>query len=98
MALEGTDVDLNKRQLCVARSEWKEHVRMPKGGRIRYVPLTRRLADALRAARHLRGARVLCDAEGQAVTQKVVQVMLRRAARRANVRPGVHTLRHTFYQ
>ena len=26
MALEWTDVDLNKRQLCVARSDWKGHV------------------------------------------------------------------------
>ncbi|MEO8681667.1 MAG: tyrosine-type recombinase/integrase, partial [Vicinamibacterales bacterium] len=30
------------------------------------------------------------------LTQKVVQVMMRRAARRANVKPGVHLLRHTF--
>lgn len=34
---------------------------MPKGGRIRYVPLTKRLADALRVTRHLRGKRVLCN-------------------------------------
>jgi integrase len=96
MALEWTDVDLHKRQLCVARSEWKGHVTMPKGNRLRYVPLTQRLTDALREARHLRGQRVLCDAEGKPLTQKVVQVMLRRAARRANVKAGVHILRHTF--
>jgi site-specific recombinase XerD len=69
---------------------------MPKGGRIRYVPLTRRLSDALRAARHLRGLRVLCDSEGKPLTQKVMQVMVRRVARRANVRPGLHILRHSF--
>jgi len=68
MALEWTDVSLQKRQLCVARSEWKGHVTVPKGGRLRYVPLT----------------------------QKVIQVLLRRVARRANVKPGVHILRHTF--
>jgi integrase len=96
MALEWTDVDLAKRQLCVARSEWKGHVTAPKGGRLRYVPLTRRLTEALRQARHLRGARVLCDDEGAPLTQKVIQVMMRRAARRANVKPGVHILRHTF--
>ena len=96
MALEWTDVDLHKRQLCVARSEWKGHVTVPKGGRLRYVPLTKRLAGALREARHLRGPRVLCDAQGQPLTQKVIQVMVRRAARRANVKPGVHILRHTF--
>ncbi|MGH9387318.1 MAG: tyrosine-type recombinase/integrase [Vicinamibacterales bacterium] len=96
MALEWNDVDLNKRQLCVARSEWKGHVTAPKGGHLRYVPLTKRLAEALRLARHLRGQRVLCDKQGQPLTQKVVQVMMRRSARRANVKPGVHILRHTF--
>ena len=96
MALEWTDVDLTKRQLCVARSEWKGHVTAPKGGRLRYVPLTKRLTEALRQARHLRGARVLCDKQGQPLTQKVIQVMMRRVARRANVKPGVHILRHTF--
>ena len=96
IGLEWTDVNLTKRQLCVARSDWRGHVGAPKGGRIRYVPLTKRLAGALQAARHLRGPRVLCDSEGKPLTQKVVQVMVRRVARRANVKPGVHILRHTF--
>jgi len=52
------------------------------------------LANALRDSRHLRGPRVLCDNEGKSLTQKVVQGMLRRAARHANVKPGVHILRH----
>ena len=96
MALEWSNVDLQKRQLCVAQSEWKGHVTMPKGGRLRYVPLTRRLTQILREARHLRGPRVLCDREGRPITQKVVQVLVRRTARRANVKPGIHILRHTF--
>lgn len=54
------------------------------------------LTEALREARHLRGPRVLCETNGQPVTQKVVQVMMLRASRRANVKPGVHILRHTF--
>lgn len=94
MALEWTDVDFAKRQLTVARSEWKGHVTMPKGGRIRYVPMTRRLTEALREARHLRGPRVLCDGTGKPLTQKVIQVLVRRTARRANVKPGIHILRH----
>jgi integrase len=96
MALEWSDVDLNKRQLCVARSEWKGHVNSPKGGRLRYVPLTKRLTETLRETRHLRGAGVLSEKDSQPLTQKVIQVMMRRAARRANVKPGVHILRHTF--
>ena len=50
MALEWTDIDFAKRQLTVARSEWKGHVTLPKGGRLRYVPMTRQLTDALEAA------------------------------------------------
>jgi integrase len=96
MALEWADIDFAKRQMTVARSEWKGHVTMPKGGRIRYVALTRRLSDALRTSRHLRGQRVLCDSDGKALTQKVMQVMVRRVARRANVKPGLHILRHSF--
>ena len=96
MALESKDVNLSKRQLCVARSEWKGHVTAPKSGRIRYVPLTERLTEALRATRHLRGPRVLCDGDGRPLTQRAVQGLMLRAARHANVRPGVHVLRHTF--
>jgi integrase len=96
MALEWSDVDLQKRQLRVRQSEWKGHVTVPKGGRLRYVPLTVRLAASLRVHRHLRGPRVLCSPEGQSLTQREVQGLVRRAARRAGVRNGVHLLRHTF--
>src|SRR3954470_17724360 len=90
------DVDVDKRQLCVARSEWCGQVSVPKGGRIRYLPLTRRLAGALKRARHLRGPRVLCDETGKPLTRKMIQGLMRRSARRANVKAGVHILRHTF--
>jgi integrase len=96
MALEWKDVDLAKGRLCVARSEWRGHVTAPKGGRVRHVPLTSRLAEALRRARHSRHGRVLVDQEGQPLTQKVVQGIMRRVARRASVQKGVHILRHTF--
>lgn len=96
MALEWRDVDLANRQLSVARSEWKGHITAPKGGRVRHVPSTEQLTEALKTARHLRGPRVVCDEKGQPFTQKVVQVTVRRVARRAKVRPGVHILRHTF--
>lgn len=96
MALEWSDVDLNKRQLCIRRSEWKGHVTAPKGGRVRYVPMTTRLAQALADYRNLRGRRVLTTGSGQSFTQKMVQDRVRWAARRAGVPAGVHVLRHTF--
>ena len=67
---------------------------VPKGGRLRYVPMTVLLAAALQKHRHLRGKRVLCQDDGSPLTQKTVQDHIGCAARRANVRDDI--LRHTF--
>ena len=70
---------------------------MPKSGRLRYIPMTIRLADALRSHRHLRSRRVLCQKNGEPFTPKMVADCVRRASRAAKVHPeGVHVLRHTF--
>src|SRR6266545_7188385 len=61
MALEWTDVDLVNRQLCIRRSDWNGQVTTPKGGRMRHVPMTKRLTAALSNHRHLRSTRVLCQ-------------------------------------
>ena len=96
IALEWGDVDLTKRQLCVRRSDWNGQVGTPKGGRQRYVPLTRRLTAALAEHRHLRSKRVFCQDDRTPFTRQIVQNRMILAARRANVRRGVHILRHTF--
>jgi transcriptional regulator GlxA family with amidase domain len=44
-------------------------VTVPKGGRSRHLPLTQRLASALKASRHLRSARVLCLPDGTPITR-----------------------------
>jgi integrase len=72
-------------------------VTIPKGGRLRYVPLTIRLAAALREHRHCVADRVLCLADGSPLSADVVKHHVERAARRAQIRQnGVHRLRHTF--
>ena len=96
MALGWSDVDLGQGHLRIRRSEWKGQMTAPKGGCLRYVPLTVRLAEALRQHRHLRGDRVLMRQDGKVFTQKMVQDRVRWAARRAHVDAGVHILRHTF--
>ena len=63
MALQWADVDLHKRQICVQHSDWKGQVTSPKGRRLRYVPMTVRLATALRDHRHLRSKCVLGSEE-----------------------------------
>jgi integrase len=97
IALEWRDVDLAKRQVCVQRSDWNGQVTTPKGGRLRYVPLTVRLAAAFRDHRHLRSANVLCQDNGQPLTRQMAQYRVLRASRRARLtEEGVHILRHTF--
>jgi integrase len=75
-------------QLCVQRSDWNGHVTTPKGGRLRYVPLTIRLAAAVRDHRHLRCPNVLCQDDGQPLTRQMVQYRVLRASRRAKLSAG----------
>jgi len=97
IGLEWGDVDLVKRQMCIQRSEWRGHVTAPKGGRLRYVPMTARLASALRDHRHLKSARVLCLDDGSPLTQDVVGEYVRKAGKKAGLpASGAHRLRHTF--
>jgi integrase len=97
VALEWRDVDLDARRLTVQRSDWLGHVTTPKGGRLRRVPLTQRLAAALKAMRHLRHARVLCLSDGTPITRDRVIKAIRAAQRIAHTQvAGVHVLRHTF--
>ena len=97
MALEWPDVKLERGQLTVRHSEWKGQVTVPKGGRIRHVPLTARLSGALRQHRHFLGQRVLLGRGGRSFSQKMVEDRVRKAARRAGLDDdGTHVLRHTF--
>jgi integrase len=96
IALEWCDIDLAKRQLCVRQSDWNGQVGTPKSGRLRYLPLTERLAAMLAEHRHLRSKRVLCQDDGKPFTRQIVQNRMILAAKRAKVRKGIHILRHTF--
>lgn len=99
MALERKDLDFVKSQVCVERSDWKGQVSSPKGGRLRYVPMTRRLGAALCVTIGISEAHECCprtrrwasvDPEGAAVSCAA-------AARRAGpTHEGVHVLRRTF--
>jgi integrase len=78
MALEWADVNFETGKLTIERSDWKGHVTTTKGGRVRHVGMTRRLAVALQRCRSLRSRRVLCQDDGEPLTQKMVQDHVRR--------------------
>jgi integrase len=97
VALEWTDIDLARRRLTVERSDWRGHVTCPKGGRTRILPLTQRLAAALKGHRHLRSPRVLSLPDGKPMHRDHVIKAIRGAQRTAGLKQaGVHILRHTF--
>jgi integrase len=97
LALEWGDLDLERQQLLVQRSDWEGQVTLPKGGRPRRLPLTQRLLNALRGPRERRGVRILTQDDGKPLTRKMLQSLVWRSARRAKLdREGVHVLRHTF--
>jgi integrase len=97
IALEWSDIDFAKPQLCIRQSDWNGQVSTPKSGKLRYVPLTLRLAAALKQHRHLRSARVLTTPDRKVWTRQLVQYRMKRAARKAGLPDhGVHALRHSF--
>jgi integrase len=71
LGLEWRDIELAARRLTVQRSDWLGHVTVPKGGRSRRLPMTRRLTAALNGARHLRSDRVFCLSDGSGMTRIV---------------------------
>src|SRR6202171_5427414 len=96
VALEQADIDA--RAVTIQRSEWKGKIGKPKGGKIRRVPMTQRLREALAAVRHLRGKRLLWQASGRRVAITTLQSWLETSCRRAGLPESVnlHKLRHTF--
>jgi integrase len=96
-ALHWTAVDFRRRLLTVELSEYKGKFALPKHDKIRTVPMTETLTEALKAHRHLRGPLVLTRDDGRMLTPKVARGWFATALRRANLRDkGLHTLRHSF--
>ena len=97
MALEWSDVDLRQAAAVRAAVRLEGPGHGTKGGRVRYVPMTDRLAAALQEHRHLRGTRVLCRAGRRAAdAEDGAGASSTRRSVGGRARPGVHILRHTF--
>jgi integrase len=97
IALEWGDIDFKRNLITVARSESKDHVTLPKGGRPRTLEMTDALASALRAQRGIAG-RVFHRDDGEHARYRTFARWLRRAQKAAGleVNGALHILRHTF--
>jgi integrase len=96
LALQQSDVGGGA--VNVRRSEWEGIVGTPKGGKARTVPLTARLQQAIREVKHLRGKRLLWQANGKPVGVETLKSWMQTACRRAGLPESrnLHRLRHTF--
>lgn len=97
IALRWGDVDLKARAVRVRSSLWRRHETSPKSGKGRSVPLSTRLAEALKAHRHLRGDRVFCREDGHQLNADDIRKILTGLCKKAGLRHvGWHVLRHSF--
>jgi integrase len=98
IALEWSDVDFRRHFITVARSEWNGHVTLPKGGKKRRVPMTKKLEETLRNHRHLIGPRVLYRDDGVSTSKQTLTTWMTSAQKRAGLKVtgNKHQLRHTF--
>lgn len=98
IALEWSDIDFRRHFITVARSEWNGAVTLPKGGKKRRVPMTKKLEAVLKAHRHLIGPRVLYRDDGTSASKQTLTTWMTAAQKRAGLRVtgNKHQLRHTF--
>jgi len=97
VGLQWQDIDWTRGQICVRHSAHREELLPPKNRRVRFIPMTNDLRQALQGyPRHVRSARVLWKDDGSPLTRQGAWSRVRYAAHRAGVPTGAHVLRHTF--
>jgi len=97
IALRRADLDMQRRVIHVRHSVWQGIEDLPKGGRERRVPMTRALAEALKA-KHGTSTRVLWKDDGTDVDENQLQLWMKQVTERAGlpITRSLHILRHTF--
>jgi integrase len=98
LALEWGDLDFARGLLRVERADWRGEVGLPKSGKPRVIPMTERLAEALRHRRGVGRARVVCCSDGSPLDRDRLKRLMSdvQAAAGLEATGRVHVLRHTF--
>jgi integrase len=99
--LEWPCVEFKRNVLVIDKKDWHGHVELPKSGRTREVPMTTRLAAALKAYKHMRGLRVLygdSDDGLKTLTERIIRNWMMSSEKRAGMYETgrIHILRHSF--
>jgi integrase len=97
IAITWGDLDFHNRQVIFRRASSRGVVGPTKSGKERRVPMTARLAAALKAHRHLRGSLVFSQPNSQPLNAWRLTRALDRATKRAGLRQiRRHDCRHSF--
>lgn len=95
IALDWNDVNLQGRLLCVRRGAVLRQIGTPKNGKIRYIPLTQEVTEALKALPDRTG--FVFHRERQMLYYDSAKRHLKKACRIAGIEViSWHVLRHTF--
>ncbi len=90
------DIDFKREAITVQRTDYRGYEGTPKGGRLRRVPMTFELVQALKAIRHAKPY-IFSHTDGKMWSRGDIDTRLRRACRQAHLpQTGWHVLRHTF--
>jgi len=96
IALQWDDVDLKNRRICVKRCSVKGVVGTTKNGRVRYLPVTQDLADALRLIPR-KCDLVFPGVQDNIMHHSITNRWINSAYEHAGIKAsGWHILRHTF--
>lgn len=98
--LQWPDVEFERNRLHVRRNRWRGQDVVPKGGRGRYVPMTKRLRAALETQEAVGDDTlyVLVRDDGEPLSRRTNQQWMQKAERAVGIEPKgkCHILRHTF--
>jgi integrase len=81
-ALKWHNVLFDRRVVRVAEAEWRGVTTLPKSGRTRDVPMTDRVYAALKAQRHMRGAKVFFDDDAEIIQMRTLRTWMEQVERR----------------
>lgn len=102
MLFEKSDIDFANAQIHVRRAfkraKKKPQVGKPKSKHQRVVDIDAEMLSALKRGQHLRGPLMFYTADGQQMTHKYLECLIRRALAAAGITKHItwHHLRHTF--
>ena len=95
VALDWSDVNLETKLLTVRRSAFKRQIVSTKSNRIRHIPLTQEVQQALRAIEQSSGA--VFHRCGRSLDDQIARRFITKLCKQVGLRHiGWHVLRHTF--